>query len=119
MSAIESSSKTQLFSHLARVAKALASPVRLQLLEALAQGEHSVDELARAAGVPTANASHHLQVLRDGGLVHSRRDVGSIDASFKAHGDVLGAEPVFDMFNPQWPIFSSNYQGPVARVLGG
>jgi glucose-1-phosphate adenylyltransferase len=47
------------------------------------------------------------------------RDVGSIDAYFEAHGDVLGAEPVFDMFNPQWPIFSSNYQGPVARVLGG
>jgi len=47
------------------------------------------------------------------------RDVGSIDAYFDAHKDVLGAEPVFDMFNPQWPIFSSNYQGPVARVLGG
>jgi DNA-binding transcriptional ArsR family regulator len=74
MNAIESSSKTQLFSHFARGAKALASPVRLELLEALAQGEHSVDELARAAGVPMANASHHLQVLRDGGLVHSRRD---------------------------------------------
>jgi len=47
------------------------------------------------------------------------RDVGSIDAYFDAHKDVLGGEPVFDMFNPQWPIFSSNYQGPVARVLGG
>jgi glucose-1-phosphate adenylyltransferase len=47
------------------------------------------------------------------------RDVGSIDAYFDAHRDVLGDEPVFDMFNSQWPIFSSNYQGPVARVLGG
>jgi glucose-1-phosphate adenylyltransferase len=47
------------------------------------------------------------------------RDVGTIDAYFDAHRDVLGDEPVFDMFNPQWPIFSSNYQGPVARVLGG
>ncbi|AGA33371.1 Transcriptional regulator, ArsR family [Thioalkalivibrio nitratireducens DSM 14787] len=74
MNAIEPSSKTQLFTHFARVAKALASPVRLELLEALAQSEHSVDELARAAGVPMANASHHLQVLRDGGLVRSRRD---------------------------------------------
>jgi len=74
MNATEPSSKTQLFTHFARVAKALASPVRLELLEALAQGEHSVDELARAIGVPMANASHHLQVLRDGGLVHSRRD---------------------------------------------
>ncbi|MEA3278232.1 MAG: glucose-1-phosphate adenylyltransferase [Pseudomonadota bacterium] len=47
------------------------------------------------------------------------RDVGSIDAFFETHKDVLGGEPVFDMFNPQWPVFSSNYQGPVARVLGG
>jgi glucose-1-phosphate adenylyltransferase len=47
------------------------------------------------------------------------RDVGNIDAYFNAHKDVLGAEPVFDAFNPEWPIYSSNYQGPVARVLGG
>ncbi len=47
------------------------------------------------------------------------RDVGSIDAYFDSHKDVLGGEPVFDVFNPEWPIFSSNYQGPVARVLGG
>ncbi|MGA7801362.1 MAG: glucose-1-phosphate adenylyltransferase [Gammaproteobacteria bacterium] len=47
------------------------------------------------------------------------RDVGTIDAYFETHKDVLGAEPRFDAFNPRWPIFSSNYQGPVARVLGG
>ncbi|MCG6862868.1 MAG: glucose-1-phosphate adenylyltransferase [Chromatiaceae bacterium] len=45
------------------------------------------------------------------------RDVGTIDAYFKAHRDVLGTEPRFDIFNPRWPVFSSNYQGPVARVL--
>jgi glucose-1-phosphate adenylyltransferase len=47
------------------------------------------------------------------------RDVGTIDAYFETHKDVLGGEPVFDMFNPQWPIYSSGYHGPVARVLGG
>ncbi len=47
------------------------------------------------------------------------RDIGTVDAYFDAHADVLGAEPPFDAFNPQWPIFSSNYQGPVARILGG
>ncbi len=47
------------------------------------------------------------------------RDVGTIDAYFEAHRDVLGAEPAFDAFNPQWPIYSSNYQGPVAKILGG
>lgn len=47
------------------------------------------------------------------------RDVGTIDAYFEAHRDVLGLEPVFDVFNPQWPIYSSSYQGPVARIIGG
>jgi len=47
------------------------------------------------------------------------RDVGNIDAYFDAHKDVLGAQPTFDMFNPAWPIYSSGYQGPVAKVLGG
>ena len=47
------------------------------------------------------------------------RDVGSIDAYFETHKDVLGGEPVFDLFNPNWPVYSSGYHGPVARVLGG
>ena len=45
------------------------------------------------------------------------RDVGTLDAYFEAHQDLLGLNPRFDMFNPQWRIFSSNYQGPVARIL--
>lgn len=44
------------------------------------------------------------------------RDVGDLDTYFESHKDVLGIEPLFDAFNPQWPIFSSHYQGPVARV---
>lgn len=47
------------------------------------------------------------------------RDVGTIDAYFDAHKDVLGENPRFDAFNPQWPIYSSSYQGPVAKILGG
>jgi glucose-1-phosphate adenylyltransferase len=47
------------------------------------------------------------------------RDVGTIDAYYDAHFDVLGLEPSFDAFNPQWPIYSSNYQGPVARIISG
>jgi glucose-1-phosphate adenylyltransferase len=47
------------------------------------------------------------------------RDVGTLDAYFAAHLDVLGLEPCFDAFNPQWPIYSSHYQGPTARVIRG
>lgn len=47
------------------------------------------------------------------------RDVGTIDAYFKAHHDVLGVEPRFDAFNSEWPIYSSNYQGPVVKIIDG
>ncbi len=47
------------------------------------------------------------------------RDVGTIDAYMDAHRDVLGLEPRFDAANPQWPIYSSNYQGPVAKIISG
>jgi len=47
------------------------------------------------------------------------RDVGTIDAYFETHKDLLGAEPLFDMFNPHWPVYSSSYQGPVVKILGG
>jgi glucose-1-phosphate adenylyltransferase len=47
------------------------------------------------------------------------RDVGTIDSFFEAHQDTLGSEPLVDLFNPDWPIFSSHYQGPAARIVGG
>ncbi|MBC7945964.1 MAG: glucose-1-phosphate adenylyltransferase [Burkholderiales bacterium] len=47
------------------------------------------------------------------------RDVGTIEAYFDAHQDVLGREPRFDVLNRQWPIYSSSYQGPVAKVMSG
>ncbi len=55
------------------MAKALASANRLELIEAMGQGEWSVEELAEKAGLSVANASHHLQVLKDAGLARSRR----------------------------------------------
>lgn len=45
------------------------------------------------------------------------RDIGTIDAYFDAHRDLLGREPRFATFNPQWPIYSSHYQGPVAHIF--
>lgn len=47
------------------------------------------------------------------------RDVGTLDTYFEAHQDMLGLEPRFDLFNPQWPIFSSYYQGPTSWVTSG
>lgn len=68
------SPKKRLFENFARVAKALASANRLELLEALAQGERSVDGLAQATGMSVANTSNHLRIMREGGLVQSRKE---------------------------------------------
>ena len=65
--------KHTLFGHLAIVAKSIAHPHRLELLEQLAQGERSVEILASRTGLSIANASQHLQQLRRGGLVTARR----------------------------------------------
>ncbi|MEJ2180930.1 MAG: metalloregulator ArsR/SmtB family transcription factor [Gammaproteobacteria bacterium] len=65
--------KQDLFSQFARVGKALSNGNRLELLEYLAQGERSVDELAKVSGLTVANTSQHLQLLRQSGLVESRK----------------------------------------------
>jgi rhodanese-related sulfurtransferase/DNA-binding transcriptional ArsR family regulator len=66
--------KRELYQSIAKVAQALASGNRLQLLEFMAQGERSVDALAAMSGVTVANASQHLQALRRAGLVVARKD---------------------------------------------
>ena len=66
--------KEQLYAQFARLGKALASPGRLELLDLLAQGERSVEELAREAALSPANASAHLQVLQRARLVDSRKE---------------------------------------------
>jgi rhodanese-related sulfurtransferase/DNA-binding HxlR family transcriptional regulator len=66
--------KSALFEAIALMGKALASPVRLELLDLLAQAPRSVEELARASGQSTANTSQHLQALHAAGLVERERD---------------------------------------------
>jgi rhodanese-related sulfurtransferase/DNA-binding transcriptional ArsR family regulator len=63
-----------LFEAFALTGKGLANPKRLELLDLLAQGERSVDALARAAGLQVSTASAHLQTLHQSGLVARRRD---------------------------------------------
>jgi len=66
--------KQRLYEAIARVGAALASAARLQLLEYVAQRERSVETLAAMAGLSVANASKHLQALRQAGLVHARKE---------------------------------------------
>jgi rhodanese-related sulfurtransferase len=70
--------KDALFEAIALMGKAFASPRRLELLDLLAQAPRSVDELARASGQSTANASQHLQALHAAGMVTRTREGTSV-----------------------------------------
>ena len=66
--------KHDLFAQFARVGKALSNGNRLEFLEYLAQGERSVEALAKVSGLTVANTSQHLQQLRQAGLVSCRKE---------------------------------------------
>ncbi len=65
--------KDSLYAEFAVLGKALANPHRLEILDLLGQGERSVEELAREASLTLANASAHLQVLRQARLVEGEK----------------------------------------------
>ncbi len=83
--------KEQLYDQLARISKAIASPRRLELVDLLAQGERTVEELAKLTSMSIANTSRHLQSLRAARLVTVRR------AGLYAHYR-LADERVFKMW---------------------
>ena len=66
--------KNLLYEQVARVGKALASPKRLEMIELLAQGEKTVEVLAREAAIDVKLASAHLRVLKESRLVQSHRE---------------------------------------------
>jgi rhodanese-related sulfurtransferase/DNA-binding MarR family transcriptional regulator len=78
--------KSALFEAIAVMGKAFASPVRLELLDLLAQAPRSVDELARASHQSTANTSQHLQALYAAGLVTRSREGTSVRYTLAGDG---------------------------------
>lgn len=114
--------KQALFDAFAGVAKALASGRRAEIVDLLAQGPRSVDDIASEIDQSVANTSHHLQALARGGVVRSTKDgtraiyrlagpavialwrslrdvaaehVGDVDRLARAYlGDLDGLEPV-------------------------
>ena len=103
---VDRAAKMALFDEFARVGKALASGRRIELLDVLANGERTVEGLAGEVGLSLANASQHLQVLRQAGLVATRRDGNSIHYR-------LAAPEVFGLWRalrpwppPGWPRWS-------------
>jgi len=74
----------QLFAQFARVGKAISSPARLELLHLLSQGEKSVEQVARGAGLTVANTSQHLQQLKSARMVVSRKEGQQVQYSLAA-----------------------------------
>jgi rhodanese-related sulfurtransferase/predicted transcriptional regulator len=70
--------KDALFEAIALMGKAFASPRRLELLDLLAQAPRTVEQLARASGQSSANASQHLQALHAAGMVSREREGTSV-----------------------------------------
>jgi len=75
--------KDAVFEAIALMGKAFASPVRLELLDLLAQAPRNVDELAKASGQSTANTSQHLQALHQAGMVARAREGTSVRYSLE------------------------------------
>ena len=84
--------KHLLSAQFARIGKALSNPNRLEIIEYLAQGERSVEALAKVAGLSVANTSQHLQQLRQAGLVSTRKDGQRVHYR-------LASEDVVKLFN--------------------
>jgi len=80
--------KAALFDALASVAQALGSGRRAEIVDVLAQGERSVEELAGEISQTVANTSQHLQVLARAGLVRSRREGTRV--YYRLAGDRVG-----------------------------
>lgn len=74
---------------LAEIAQALGHPHRLELLEAMAQGPRSVEDLAGAARLTFANASRHLQLLRRAGLALAERQGKRVFYGLAGDAEVL------------------------------
>jgi rhodanese-related sulfurtransferase/DNA-binding HxlR family transcriptional regulator len=66
--------KTELFDGFGRIAAALASGRRAEIVDVLANGERSVEQLSRQVELSVANTSQHLQVLKEAGLVAATRE---------------------------------------------
>ncbi|TPJ74990.1 metalloregulator ArsR/SmtB family transcription factor [Mesorhizobium sp. B2-7-1] len=82
--------KQALYEQFAIVAKAFGHPLRLEMIEHLAQGARSVEALAAKLGQPVANISQHLQALRRAGIVSAERDGKFVHYSL-ADASVLSA----------------------------
>jgi DNA-binding transcriptional ArsR family regulator len=73
-----SAEAAEIYELYARVCKAIADGKRLLIINELRDGPRTVSEVVTALGIPQANASQHLAVLRDRGILHARRSGSNV-----------------------------------------
>lgn len=78
----------------AEFCKGMAHPKRIQILRTLKSGEKTVSELSELTGLPQANVSQHLQILRQFGLLFTRRDGTNVYYAISDHRIVEACELV-------------------------
>ena len=103
----------EVFDHLAVVGKAFGSPKRLELIDLLAQGERTVDSLARTAGLGVTTVSAHLQVLKLANLVSTRREGTKVH--YRLAGDDVAA--LYDAMRTVARLRSADVQRALAAYL--
>ena len=68
----------QIYEAHAAICKTFASPLRLRIVEALGEDEHTVSQIVEMLGISKSNASQHLSIMREKGVVEFRRQGGFI-----------------------------------------
>lgn len=103
----------EVFDELAVVGKAFGSARRLELIDLLAQGERTVESLARTAGMGTSTVSAHLQVLKMSNLVRTRREGTKVH--YRLAGDDVAA--LYDAMRAVARARSADVQRALASYL--
>ena len=85
----------------ARVCKAIADGKRLLIINELRDGPRAVGELVSALGIPQANASQHLAILRDRGIVTTRRSGSSIYYSLASEKITMAVDLLYEFMTEQ------------------
>jgi len=101
--------KDTLFDGFARVAAALASGRRLEIIDLLSQAPRTVEDVASAIGQSVANTSHHLRRLADDGLVDAQRDGRHITYRLASH-------QVYELWRALQNVTTAHHDGLDARA---
>jgi DNA-binding transcriptional ArsR family regulator len=102
---------SEIYELYARVCKAIADGKRLLIINELRDGPRTVGELAAALGIPQANASQHLAVLRDRGIVTARRSGSNISYALTSQKVVQAIDLLYE--------FMVERQGQARSALAG